>query len=80
MPFNINLCNPRNCAENEHFQRLISTKLLRIINLLPAVNNQEFRCPGAGLNNDGDLIGQRSKSRFQSRCEVATINKHDVTN
>ena len=80
MPFNINLCNPRNRAENEHFQRLISAKLLRIIKLLPAVNNQRVVHPAAGLNNDGDLIGQRSKSRFQSRCEVATINKHDVTN
>ena len=55
MPFNINLCNSRNRAENEHFQRLISTKLLRIINLLPAVNNQEFRCPGAGRPAPGHL-------------------------
>jgi hypothetical protein len=57
MPFNINLCNPRNRAENEHFQRLISAKLLRIIKLLPAVNNQRVVHPAAGLNNDGGIIG-----------------------
>jgi hypothetical protein len=58
-PFFINLSASRNCVENEHFQRLISAKLLQIINMLLAVNNRVASGLMSGLNKHGDLIRQR---------------------